>query len=178
VLGGEGGEGRHVRALTIKMYWHNCCYVAVGIGAYGFRGGLGGEVEGAGIYVCEEGGCADTEDGTGGGEEAEGGGDDRVGGADLEGGEGEPEGVGAAGAAGGEGDFAEGGGGLLELRDFGAEDEALGGADGLDGGHDFIANEGKLAGEIEDRNGLQGLRHRGLSYRERWRRVAAWKCGI
>ncbi len=76
--------------------------------------------------------------------------------ADVGGGEGQPECVRSAGAAnsvrGGEG-F---GGGGLEGRDLGAEDEALGVARVGDSLHDLVADDRELAGEIEHRDGLAG----------------------
>ena len=79
-------------------------------------------------------GCgAAAKDGADGGEEAERSGDDGVAGADVGGGEGEPDGVGAAGAADGVRCGADGGGGEFEAGDLRAEDEVLRGADGFDG---------------------------------------------
>ena len=86
-------------------------------------------------------------------------GDDGVSGADSGGGHGQPEGVGAAGAADGVGHGAGGRGGVLEAGDLRAEDELLRVADAFDGGKNFLANPGKLAGEIEHRNRLGVVRH-------------------
>ena len=62
---------------------------------------------------------------------------------------------------------------MLKLLDFRTEDEALGGADSLDGGHNFVADESEFAGQVEQGDGLERvLRHRGLSYRER---AAQWR---
>jgi hypothetical protein len=77
-------------------------------------------------------------------------------GADVGRGEGEPEGVGSTGAADGVRDGAGLGGGVLELRDLQAEDEALGGADTVYSVHHLVTNQGELAGEVQHRDGLEG----------------------
>ena len=109
------------------------------------------------------------EDSADGGEEAERTGDNGVlpvvgcglpvagwdQGADAGGGEGQPEGVGAAGTAYGVGDGAGLGGGCFKAGDLGAEDELLREADGFDGGEDLIPDLGILAREIEHGDGLR-----------------------
>jgi hypothetical protein len=78
-----------------------------------------------------------------------------VGGVDLQGCEGEPKGIGTTGAADGEGHVAGLCGGGFKDADLGAEDEALGVADGGDGGEDFVANGGVVAAEVEHGDGLE-----------------------
>ncbi len=160
----EGDEGVEVGALTVEVNGED----GLDVGAAGedLGGGGGGEVEGEGVDVGEEGNGAGTEDGGGGGEEAEGGGDDELGFggcvgeavvADAGGRECEPEGVGAAGAADGVGGGAGEGGGGFEGGDLGAEDELLRSEGGLEGLHDFVADEGELAREVKHGDGLRHL---------------------
>ena len=145
VDGGDGGKGR-------------------GGGVAGdLADGVWGEIEGEGVDIGEDGAGAGAEDRAGGSEEAEGRRDDGAawlclagGVADACGGQREPEGVGSAGAADGVGDMAGLGGGGFKGGDLGAEDEALRGADGLDGGHELVAQLGKLSREVEHRHGLRG----------------------
>lgn len=125
----------------------------MGAEEFGDRGR--GEVEGGGIDIGQERLRAAAKDGADTGEEAEGGGDDGVAGPDIGRGQGEPDGVGPAGAADGVGDSAGLSGGLFEADDLGAEDEALRGADGLDGIEQFFPDAGKLAGKIKHLNGLR-----------------------
>ena len=128
---------------------------AMGMGGSEGLDAGGVEVEGSRVDIGEQGRGTGAEDAADGGEEAEGRGDDGGAGADVEGGEGEPEGVGAAGAADGVGYAAGGGGGLLEAVDLGTEDEALTGTDGFDGREDLFADLGVLAAEVEHRDCLR-----------------------
>ena len=116
VFAGDGGEGVHVGALAEEVDGEDGGVLEAGWEGFGedFLDGLGVEVEGGEVDVGEDGMGSGAEDGGGGGEEAEGGGNDGVAGADAGGGEGEPKGVGAVGAADGVGDVEEGGGGLFE----------------------------------------------------------------
>ena len=162
MLGLEGGEGVPVGDLAEEMDGEDGFNIACRAGGKDFRYRLRVQVEGEGVDVCEDGSGSGAEDGTGAGEEAEGCGDDGVLGrgrfkiANAGGGHGEPESVCAAGAADGVWGGTGGGCGMLELSDFRAEDEALRDADALDGLHDFITDEGELAGEVEEGNGLDG----------------------
>ena len=155
----EGGEGVPVGALAVEMDGEDGFDFAGGAGGEDLGYGGGGQVEGEWVDVREEAAGSGAEDGTGAGEEGERRGDDGVAGlVNAGGGEGKPESVCAAGAADAVRGATGGGGGLLKGGDLRAEDEALGDADALDGLHDFIADEGKLAGEIEEGDGLKGGR--------------------
>ena len=129
----QGRECVPVGALAVEMDWEDGFDVSAGGGLQDLFDCGGGEVEGGGVDVGEEGRGAATENGADGGEEAERSGDDGVAGADVGGGEGKPDGVGAAGATDGVRCGAGDGGGLLEAGDLGAEDEVLRGTDGFDG---------------------------------------------
>ena len=75
--------------------------------------------------------------------------------ADSCGGEGEPQGIGAACTADGVGDGAGESYGTFETFDLRTEDELLGGADRLDGVHDLCAEVRELAGEVQHGHGLE-----------------------
>jgi len=129
----EGGERVPVGALAVEMDGEDGFDISCFGSAQEFSDSLGRKIEGGGVDISEKWCGAATEDGADGGEEAERSGDDGVAGADVGGGEGEPDGVGAAGTADGVRCGAGGCGGELEAGDLRAEDEVLGGADGFDG---------------------------------------------
>ena len=89
------------------MHGHHGGDVAVAVGKV--RDGFGAEIEGFFVDIGQQRRGARTEDRAHRGEEAERGGDHEVSGADMERGQGQPEGVRAAGAADRVGNFAGGG---------------------------------------------------------------------
>ena len=151
----EGGEGVPVGALTVEVHGQDGFDGWAGVSAEDCFDGGGGEVEGGGVDVGEEGSGSAAKDGADGGEEAEGSGDYGVAGADAGGGHGQPEGVGAAGAAYCVRNMACGGCGGFKAFDLWAEDEALGGADFFDGGEYGFPYEIELTGEIKHGDGLR-----------------------
>jgi hypothetical protein len=109
--------------------------------------GDGGEVEieGAGIDIGEDGVGASAQYATGRGEKGKRRGEDGLAGrvADSSGREGEPEGIGAGGAADGGADRAEGSDGGFELDNLFAENELLAVADSLEGSK-YLRSEGDI----------------------------------
>ena len=98
--------------------------------------------------------CSRAENGTDASEKAEWRCDDSISGADVGGRQGEPDGVGSAGAANGMGHSAGLRGSLLEAGNLGAEDESLRAADSFNGIKQFLPEAGKLPGKIKHLNRL------------------------
>ena len=153
---GEALECVPVRALAIEVDGQNGLKGWAGGSAYEFADCVRREVEGEGVDVGEDGAGSGAENGASRGEEAKRGGDDSAAGLGLAGGvadagrgEGEPKGVRAAGAADGVRHVAGQGGGGLKGLDLRPEDEALRGADGLNGGHEFITQPVELPCEVQ-----------------------------
>ena len=82
--------------------------------------------------------------------------------------QGQPDRIGAAGAADGVRHGAGSSGGLFEAGDLRAEDESLRGADRLDRVEQFLPDAGKLAGKIKHLNGLR------VAYRHVCHGISPW----
>jgi hypothetical protein len=154
--------------------------------------GSSGEIEGSWVDIGQQRLRSATQDGADGCKEAEGRGDNRVAWADPRGGHGQPEGVGAACAAHSVWHLESGGRCALKGIHGRAENEALGRANLLDGREYFVANAGKLPGEVKHLNRLKGFRHTSMvngHFRQRGvlrpsltsnhaLRGSLWRCGL
>jgi len=152
-------ERVHVGALPVEVDGQDGLEPGGEIAGEPVLEALGREVQGLGVDVDEDSASAGADDGADGGEEAEGRGEDFVAGADAAGGEREPDGVGAGGAADAGGRAGELRGALLEGFQLRAEDELLGFADAVDGGANFVADAGVLPGQVQQRD--RARRHAG-----------------
>ena len=119
--------------------------------------GLGVQVEGGGLDVGQHRGGAGPENRAGGGEKAERGGDDSVAGADAGGGQRQPEGIGAGGAAQCVGHAQLPGSGALKGGYLLAKDELLSLKDSPDRIQQFLVERAVLALEVQHGDGLGGL---------------------
>ena len=130
----------------------------IGLRLGGIEDGFDGcwvEIEGGGVDVGEDGSGSGAEDGADGGEEAERGGDDGVAGADAGGGQRQPEGVGAGGAADGVGHAELLGGCAFKCGDRLTEDKLLRLQYMADGFEQFVVERLVLAFEVEHGTGCE-----------------------
>ena len=151
VLGGDGVEGGPVGGLAEEIDADEGSGLeaagGLGFGDAGFEV-VGVDLEGSGIDVDEDGGCAEDKGDFGGGGVGECREEDGVAGADAFGHHGDLQGVGAGADADAVFCAAVVGEAGFELGDFGAHDELAVGEDGVDAGFQGAGDAGLLRLEV------------------------------